>query len=326
MTSPGGGTKPRSRVHAIRVRPMSSDCPDERRLALKISLYIPCYNAEPYLDACLEGIARQTLKPDEIIIVNDGSSDRTRAVAAEHRVTIVEHPRNLGLGAARNTGVRTAAYELVASLDADCVPSENWLERLVGSLEDENVAGVGGRLIESNTTKLPDRWRARHMVQHWGASKLTDADFLFGNNTLFRKSALMKAGLYNKRLKTNFEDVAISMELRGDGRRLVYEPDATVTHLRRDTIRSIMRANWQWRFFGHQLDISFKNAFYQAWTYWARQAPSFVIKDLKERDLAAALLTCAAFAYGVVGDIGHTVRRHGEKGLNPNRTGPAKAG
>ena len=150
----------------------------------KVSVYVPCYNAGPYLARVIEGLLAQTLRPDEILIVDDGSRDNSLEIAARYPVTIVRHERNRGLAAARNTAFRNARNELVAALDADCVAQPDWLEKLVARLGRENLAGVGGRLIESVQDSLADRWRAQHMPQHWGEAPLVNPRFLFGNNTI----------------------------------------------------------------------------------------------------------------------------------------------
>jgi GT2 family glycosyltransferase len=71
----------------------------------KVSVYIPCYNVANYLAPVLEGALQQTLPPDEILVIDDGSKDQTCEIAARYPVTIVRHERNRGLAAARNTGI-----------------------------------------------------------------------------------------------------------------------------------------------------------------------------------------------------------------------------
>ena len=124
-----------------------------------VSLYVPCYNAGRYIEKCLEGVFNQSRIPDEVIIVDDGSTDDTSEVAKRFPVKLVSHECNKGLAAARNTGVRCAKHELVASIDADCIPKHDWLERLLSCMTSADVAGSGGRLVETNTRALPDRWR-----------------------------------------------------------------------------------------------------------------------------------------------------------------------
>ncbi len=216
------------------------------RTAAKVSLYIPCYNVEAYLAPVLEGVLKQTLPVDEILIVDDGSRDRTCEIASRYPVTIVRHEQNRGLAAARNTGIVRAHNDLVAWLDADCVPDPRWLEMLTGALCGENVVMVGGRLVETVLTSVADRWRRAHMPQDWGSARLSNPKFMFGNNGLGLKSAIEEAGGYNERFRTNGEDVDLSQRLRARGFGFVYEPSAMVSHLRRDSIASVLSAYWRW--------------------------------------------------------------------------------
>lgn len=189
---------------------------------------------------------KQTLSADEILVVDDGSTDRTCEIATRYPVTIVRHERNRGLAAARNTGILRARNDLVAWLDADCAPDSRWLEILAGALTGENVVMVGGRLVEMVLTSVADRWRRAHMPQDWGAVRLSNPKFMFGNNGLGRKSAIEEAGSYNERFTTNGEDVDLSQRLRSRGYGFVYEPSAIVSHLRRDSITSVLNAYWRW--------------------------------------------------------------------------------
>ena len=97
----------------------------------KVSVYIPAYNSAEFLSRAIDGLLAQTFPANEILVIDDGSRDATAEIAARYPgVTLVRHPHNSGLGAARNTGFRTARNELVASLDADCVPDPGWLAGL----------------------------------------------------------------------------------------------------------------------------------------------------------------------------------------------------
>ncbi|HXN21373.1 MAG TPA: glycosyltransferase family 2 protein [Candidatus Dormibacteraeota bacterium] len=216
-----------------------------------VSVYIPAYNVAKFLSRTIDGVLAQTYPADEILLIDDGSSDATVDIAGRYpSVTVVRHDSNRGLSAARNTAFRTARNELVASLDADCVPTTDWLARLVPHLKDHRVVGVGGRLVESVRRTVADRWRCAHLRQEQGESLLRNTDFLFGCNNLFRKSAVIEAGGYNEVMRTNGEDADLSRKLRAMGRELVYEPAACVMHLRSDTIRSILDTSWRWGQYG----------------------------------------------------------------------------
>jgi cellulose synthase/poly-beta-1,6-N-acetylglucosamine synthase-like glycosyltransferase len=217
----------------------------------KMSVYIPAFNSAEFLSRAIDGLLAQTLPADEILVIDDGSSDATAEIAARYPgVTLVRHPYNRGLGAARNTGFSTARNELVASLDADCAPDPRWLAGLVRHFDDPKVAGVGGRLIEGNQRTIPDRWRRAHMAQEWGDQPLHNPRFLFGCNNMLRKSAVREAGGYDESMRTNGEDTDISRRLRDKGWDLLYDPEPLVLHLRHDTARSILDTYWRWWRFG----------------------------------------------------------------------------
>ena len=216
-----------------------------------ISVYIPAYNSAEFLSRAIEGLLAQILPANEILVIDDGSRDATAEIASRYpAVTLVRHPHNSGLGAARNTGFRTARNELVASLDADCVADPGWLIGLARHFDNPKIAGVGGRLIEGTQRTVADRWRRAHMAQEWGDQPLRNPKFLFGCNNMFRKSAVREAGGYDESMRTNGEDVDLSRRLLKSGWDLLYDPEPRVVHLRHDTTLSILDAYWRWWRFG----------------------------------------------------------------------------
>src|SRR5947209_8322061 len=95
-----------------------------------VSVLIPAYNGAPWLRACLESVLRQTYPPHEIVVVDDGSTDDTRAVLrpfAPHIVLLGQ--QRGGIGAARNRAVARASGELLAFLDQDDVWREDKLQK-----------------------------------------------------------------------------------------------------------------------------------------------------------------------------------------------------
>jgi glycosyltransferase involved in cell wall biosynthesis len=217
----------------------------------KVSVYIPAYNAAEFLGSCIEALLAQSLPADEILVIDDGSRDDSAGIGRGYPgVTVIRHPVNKGLGAARNTAIRTARNELVASIDADCVAHPDWLAELAKNLSDSRVVGVGGKLTEGVQRTVADRWRAAHMPQHWGNYPIVNPRFLFGSNNLFRKTVVLDALGYNESMRTNGEDVDLCMRIRAKGWNVAYVPSALVTHMRHDTKRSILDAYWRWWRFG----------------------------------------------------------------------------
>ena len=109
------------------------------RPVARISVVVPIYNVEPFLDECLRSIAGQTFADLEVVMVDDGSTDGSAAIAdrfaaADGRFRLISQP-NAGLGAARNTGLDAATGEHLAFVDSDDVLPPGAYERLLGALD-----------------------------------------------------------------------------------------------------------------------------------------------------------------------------------------------
>ena len=115
-----------------------------------VSCVIPVFNGERFIGECLDSVLRQTYDPIEVIVVNDGSTDGTKAILDRYgdRISVIDQP-NAGVKAARNNGMAAAAGEIIAFQDADDIwlPEKTALqvERLVRNPD----AGVCTCLIEN---------------------------------------------------------------------------------------------------------------------------------------------------------------------------------
>lgn len=107
-------------------------------------MVIPAKDDAELLRRCLLALAHQSLTPREIIVVDNGSSDRTKIVAGEAGVRVLEQPEP-GILAASAAGYDAAEGEVIARLDADCLPAADWLALLVDVFEnDPTLAAVAG--------------------------------------------------------------------------------------------------------------------------------------------------------------------------------------
>ena len=125
-----------------------------------ISVIIPVYNVEAYLDRCVQSVLHQTLRELEIILVDDGSPDGCPALCdayakQDERVRVI-HKRNGGLASARNAGLREAAGEYIFFLDSDDWLELDGLERLYAAAQEYDVDFVRFRLTRSYWPGLGD--------------------------------------------------------------------------------------------------------------------------------------------------------------------------
>lgn len=127
-----------------------------------ISVIVPIYGVEKYLEECIESIIRQTYANLEIILVDDGSPDQCGAICdryakTDNRITVV-HKKNGGAAAARNTGLRIAAGEFIAFVDGDDYLEPDAYQKLVKALVDNDADIVQGkmRVVYANGTDVLD--------------------------------------------------------------------------------------------------------------------------------------------------------------------------
>ena len=102
----------------------------------RFSIIIPVYNVEDYIKECLDSIKHQTYKDYEVIVVNDGTKDKSMKIVKKYPVTVINQ-ENQGLSAARNTGVRQATGEYLLFLDSDDYLEKDTLKKINQALEND---------------------------------------------------------------------------------------------------------------------------------------------------------------------------------------------
>ncbi len=214
--------------------------------AVRVTAAIPCYNGARWIHATVRSLWHQTRPPDEVLVIDDGSSDASADLAAAAGARVVRHAVNRGLAVGRNTALVAAAGDIVVFIDVDATADPRLVETLLAGFSASDIAGVGGGGIEAHRETLADEWRARHARQWFGPRPLESAPFLFGLCAAYRRAALLRVGGFNTALRTNAEDVEMGLRLRAAGYRLVYTPAALVYHQRADSVESLVKTMERW--------------------------------------------------------------------------------
>ena len=214
------------------------------------SVYVPCYNAERTLSDVLSAILTQSNRPNEVFVVNDGSTDGTADIAARFAsqgVAVVSQPHNMGLAAARNRALATATGEMLIGLDADVLPAPDFIANALTCLAAHPKAdALCGRLTERHTDDVANRWRATHMSLDLGPEPYENPRFLFCGVTCMRREAAKRVGGWDDRFRASYDDVDFTERLRAHGIRFRYEASCCAQHLKRDTPQSVLRGFWGW--------------------------------------------------------------------------------
>jgi glycosyltransferase involved in cell wall biosynthesis len=202
---------------------------------MKVSLVATVRDARPFIEDFLDSVRRQTRQPDEVLLVDGGSTDGTWEVLerAEGVQSIREPGANIARG--RNLAIRKATHDVIAVTDADCVLAEDWLERILEPLERgaDASAGFYRPVTESFLQLCATAWlRDEHELRPgWMPSSRSLA---------FRKEAFEAAGEYPEWLDVG-EDMYMNHRLAESGARIELAP-AAVVHWR---IRPTLAATWR---------------------------------------------------------------------------------
>jgi len=206
-----------------------------------ISVVICSYNGSRTIREGLESLRGIKYPKFEVIVVDDGSTDATAAIAGEYDVRLIR-TANSGLSAARNVGWQNANGEIVAYLDDDAAPDPHWLHYLASAFMAGSYAGVGG----PNVAFPGDGFVAR-CVDHAPGNPthvlLTDceAEHLPGCNMAYRRSCLEAVGGFDAQFRIAGDDVDLCWRLQQRGWTLGFHPGAMVWHHRRRTVRTYLR-------------------------------------------------------------------------------------
>ena len=221
----------------------------------KVSIYIPAYNAENTIRESIESIFKQTLKFDEIIVIDDNSTDGTNKIVKEYKnINLIKNETNKGLGYNRNLGIKNSSNNIIASIDADVVLNDMWLEVMIEYFEKNQNLMCGGKMSEKLIENKYNAWRAKYYSQNWGDKDIINPPFLYGCNTIQHKLIWETVNGYNNELLTNGEDIdycnRISLSQKFE---LRYCSQALSEHLQNDDINSLSNRIWRYHSFAYKI-------------------------------------------------------------------------
>lgn len=157
---------------------------------MKVSVVVPTYNEEKYIGQCLESLANQTEKPDEIIIVDNNCTDKTVEIAQKFGARIVKEKKQ-GMIYARNAGFDAAQYDIIARTDADTILPKNWISRIKKAfVEDSNLGALSGPTCDSN-------WPEAKKISYYPSLMVFDIlSFIFKNGCLYGPNMSLRKSVW----------------------------------------------------------------------------------------------------------------------------------
>jgi glycosyltransferase involved in cell wall biosynthesis len=198
-----------------------------------VSVVIPCYNSKRFLDESVASIVNQTVPVEEIIIVDDASTDGSYEYAKsldakypDTKIVVYQNDTNQGPGRSRNIGIAAASGDYVAFLDADDLWLPDKLERQLEFLRRNRVAAVVSEVVVTDENLVPFDVQDKSAFEGVGSAELACAVYLgkitMSTPTLVcRKSVLQQHGGFDEGLRLR-EDHALLIRLSLDGKLAVY--------------------------------------------------------------------------------------------------------
>jgi len=211
-----------------------------------VSAVVVNYQGEPYLEACLRSLQALEDPVDEIVVVENGSTDGSLNILNTHfrSVVLLRMKENVGAATARNVGMRAAKHRFVLLVDNDVVLAPDTLTKLRAALEaDPGLAMVQPRSVykaeptrvhyDGGSFHYAGLIALRNMGQPLSEAKgrgVTEVDVVISLALLADKKAVVDVGAFDEEMFILFEDLDLSYRLRAAGHRLAMVEDAVVLH------------------------------------------------------------------------------------------------
>ena len=218
---------------------------------MKASIIIPAYNEEERIASVIQAVLEQDYGDFEVIVVDNASTDKTGDIARTFPVTVVLESKK-GTSAARECGRIHATGEIIANVDADCIPDKNWLSKGILYFNNPRVVAVSGpynyydagfflRIFLWCGFLL--RWLVNQFVQ---LSWVNYGGALVGGNTLIRSDILQKAGGYDTDIIFYGDEASIAKRILPYGKTVFAMPFYMETSARRFKREGVLRLSYQY--------------------------------------------------------------------------------
>ncbi len=212
---------------------------------IDFSVVIPFYNSERYINECIGGLLSQTYPTEryEIIMVDNNSTDASAEIVKQYpRIKLMSEEKQ-GAYAARNTGLKKAKGWIIAFTDPDCIPSNDWLQKMATIMEHSGVGIViGSRKPPLGSSLLSMLEAYEHEKNNYVFnSKIKEIYFGYCNNMAVRKELLDEVGPFVERARGS-DTIFIRRCVEEYSSDIVrYFPDIWVRHMEIDSITKLYR-------------------------------------------------------------------------------------
>jgi GT2 family glycosyltransferase len=213
--------------------------------APKISVVMPVYNAEATLEECLAKLGQSTFEDFEVVVVDDGSTDRSKEIMGRFPIRVIPSPGRVGPAAARNLGAQVATGEFLFFVDSDVMVRPDTLGVLAEGFEQTDVDGFCGvQAAEMRHRDLASQYK--NLWMRWTYLRQSgDVPLFYTTAAAIRRDTFLRVGGFDVGYATpNVEDTAFGQKLRRLGVRVRIHPQLEVEHVKRYSLWSMLRTDF----------------------------------------------------------------------------------
>lgn len=276
----------------------------------RLSLVVPSKDEERWIGRLCDAIERLEEPPNEIIVADGMSRDRTAEIARAHGFIVVSNS-SVHAAAGRNLGLRQATGDIIAFTDCDCVPAPDWTARIRRRFcEDPYLVALGGRMSALPPVNDVDRFAGEvfiDQIMRFPSELLRPKDGTVSGafitaNCAYRRKALDELGGFSGWFANHAEDIDLYWRaLAKFPGKLLYDPDIVIEHSFPSTVPALWRKYVQYGIASSKLAKRHSNRVQIDWTLYRRLATSclaVVTRSPHQRDPALQAIQLSAHAAG----------------------------
>ncbi len=195
------------------------------------SVIIPAYNSEKTIKECIKSLKSQSYRGKyEIIVVDDGSSDRTKELAKKEGAVVISQNK-AGPAKARNNGAKKAKGKVLIFIDSDCVAENNWLEEMLLPFKSPDVVAVQGAYKTRQESLVAKFVQYEIEERYEKLLKSKNIDWVGSYSAAYRKEVFFSVGGFDESFPlASGEDPELSFKVSKSKGKIVFNPKAVVYH------------------------------------------------------------------------------------------------
>jgi glycosyltransferase involved in cell wall biosynthesis len=215
---------------------------------MKVSAYIPCFNNEQTIAAAIESILSQNYPVDELIIIDDGSTDNSTEIIQQFKVKLIKLKKNHGRGFVRNLATKECKNEFVLCCDATNSLASNFIDIALPFLVNNPTAcSVSGTIKSLDKSGLVCRWRSRHLFKDYVIYRPNSINIssLITYGTLMKRSVILRLGNFDPLLKHS-EDEDMADRINASNFHSYGHSDLEIICIKKNSLMQVFERYWRW--------------------------------------------------------------------------------